>query len=221
MILRSSRWASPSVRCFRICSLTRPQANIAPIAQALSNRFAQDVASIATILDPENPPSAQDLVPTVADLKGSQTNSEVELSASRLRLATEAAAVHILNRQATQQSIAILEQSIHGSVARGSKAKAEYLAIVAEGMSKKLSLQQSQLHSQLYSPEVREALRTKAEQLEARSRAVRRNVREGEEKLEVYRRSRGMEGVAREYAEVLAGSERVRGAIGRLEAGGQ
>lgn len=176
--------------------------------------------SIATLLNPDDPPSSQDLVPTISELKDSRRDSEDRLATSSLRLATEAAAVHTLNRQAIQQSIAILEQTLHGSVAMGSKAKAEYLATVAEGMSKKTSLQQHQLNSQLYSPEMQEVLKAKAEELEGKSRAVKRKIREAEERLEGYRNAKGMEGLAREYADVVAESERIKGEIERLEGGG-
>lgn len=153
----------------------------------------------------------------VCNLKTSITASEAELHASRLRLANEAAKVHALNRQITQHSIATLEQTIHGSVARGSKAKAEYLAIVAQGMSKKLTLQQRQIDAELHAPEVQKVLSTKVEEIEAKSRACKRKVREAEDRLEGYRGVGGMEAVAREYAEVGMEMQRVRGEIERLK----
>lgn len=171
-------------------------------------------------MDPDNPPLLQDLRPNILKFKTGLTTAEAHINNSRLQLATEAAKVHDIHRAATKQSIAILEQTIHGSVARGSKAKAEYLATVAEGMSKKLSLQQHQLHSQLYSPEVQEVLKAKAQEIEETSKATRRKVREAEERLEGYRSVRGMDGVAVEYADVVAEAERVRGEIERLEGGG-
>lgn len=196
------------------------QANIAPIAAALSSRFQEDVASISTLLDPDDPPSEQGLAPTISDLKSSVSATEAQLNDSRLQLAAQAATVHSLNRQVIQHSISILEQTIHGTVARGSKTKAEYLATVAEGMSKKLSLQQKQMDSQLYSPEAREALKMKANELDGSLQATKRKIREAEEKLDGYRSVGGMEGVAREYAEVLAETERVRREIERLRDGG-
>lgn len=156
-------------------------------------------------------------MPTVCNVKASIAASETELHASRLRLASEAAKAHNLSRQITQHSIAILEQTIHGSVARGSKAKAEYLAIVAEGMSKKLTLQQRQLDAKLHAPEVKKMLDAKSEEIEAKSRACKRKVREAEERLEDYRGIGGMDAVAREYAEVALEMQRVRGEIGRLK----
>lgn len=178
------------------------------------------MAAIAKILDPDNPPKSQDLIPTILELKASLSTSESHLHNSRLQLATEATKAHALTRQAIQQSIAILEQTLHGSMARASKTKAEYLAVVAEGMSKKLALQSHQLNGQLYSAEVQAALKAKAEEVAAEARTVRRKVREAEERLEGYRAVGGIEGVAKEYAEVVAERERVQGEIERLEGGG-
>lgn len=85
-------------------------------------------------------------------------------------------------------------------------------------MSKKLGLQRAQLLSQVYSPEVQEYLKEWYEDVGREERAVRRKADEAEELLGKYRQGKGMEGVAREYAEILRESERVRGEIGRLEA---
>ena len=193
--------------------------NIKPIATALSKQFASDLQSLATLLDPDNPPSSQNLVPSVQELKAAIANTQTKENASRLLLAQESAKVHALNRQATECSIRLLEQTLHGVVARGSKAKADYLAVVAEGMGKKLSLQHGQLMAQVYSPEVQDVLSAKSDELEGRARKLKRDIREAEERLDGYSKIGGMEGVAREYAEVLAQTERVQAETARLEEG--
>lgn len=88
-------------------------------------------------------------------------------------------------------------------------------------MSKKLTLQQRALDSQLYSPEIQEALKAKAEELNGRAKSMRRKVREAEESLEGYRSVGGMQDVAREYAEVQGEIGRVQGEIERLRSGGE
>lgn len=120
-----------------------------------------------------------------------------------------------------ETAIRILEQTIHGKVARATKGKAEYLSTVAEGMSRKLQLQQNQLLSQTNSPEMEEALRIKAEDLEREAVALKRKVREKREVLEEYRAEGGggVESMAREYARILGEVERVRGDIEKLEGG--
>lgn len=195
------------------------QNNVGPIATALSNHLDYDIVSLATILNPDDPPPAQDLAPAISNLKTSISNSEEELNTSRLQLATRVTEVHILYRQALHQSISILEQTLHGSIARGNKAKAEYLTTVAEGMSKKLALQREQLDAQIYSTEVRDILKAKGKEIEAKAKAVRRKIREREESLEGYRGVGGLEAVAKEYGEVLAEQAKVRSEIERLKAG--
>lgn len=86
-------------------------------------------------------------------------------------------------------------------------------------MSKKLALQREQLDSKVYSAEVREILKAKGEEVEGKAKVVKRKIREREEALEGYRGVGGMEGVAREYGEVLTEQARVRGEIERLRAG--
>lgn len=195
------------------------QSNIGQIATALSHHLDRDANSLITIVNPDGPASKEDLVHTLSNLKTSISDSEESLYTSRLRLATRATDVHTLHRQALYQSISILEQTLHGSVARGTKAKAEYLATVAEGIYKKLALQREQLDAKIYSAEVREVLRAKGEEVERRARAVRIKIREREDALEEYRNVRGMQGVAGEFGEVLAEQARVRGEIERLKAG--
>ena len=71
-------------------------------------------------------------------------------------------------------------------------------AIIAAKDTKKLNVQHGQLVQQLYSPEMQGALEARAEALEEESRDLRRSVREAEERLEEYRRVRGIEGLVKE-----------------------
>lgn len=215
MISRSLRW---------IISLTERkhpakdgQGSIKPIATALSKSLDQDTKALSLILDPDDPPSTGDLATRVQDLNTSITTSRSQTSKSRQSLTQEATKLHATYRKLVSTSIRILEQTIHGSVARGTKAKADYLATVAEGMSKKLGVQHGQLMVQLYSPEVQDTLVAKRTELEGEIKGAKRRVREAEEKLEEYEATGGMEGLAREYAEVFGESERVKMEVGRLK----
>ncbi|KAK3696035.1 hypothetical protein LTR37_018177 [Vermiconidia calcicola] len=200
--------------------LVKFKQNIKPISIALSKLFQQDANSLAAIIDPDDPPPVDNLPSQIKDLRTSIATSKATASRSRLELAQEVSSLHSTYRQAIETSIRILEQTIHGSVARSTKAKADYLVLVAEGMSKKLSLQHGQLMSQLYSSEMQEVLRTKAEEIETRSRTTKRKVREAEEKLEEYRKAGGgLKGMAMEYAEILKESERVKAEVARLQDG--
>jgi hypothetical protein len=46
--------------------------------------------------------------------------------------------IHAVYRELFEVSVRIIEQTLHGSVARGGKARAEHLASVARGMELKL-----------------------------------------------------------------------------------
>lgn len=188
-----------------------------PIAAALSKHFNRDVTSLAALFDPDDPPPIRELVASINRLKSSIATSELKSAEIPSSLAQEAAKVHALNRQVIKTSIRILEQTIHGSVARGSKAKAEYLAAVAGGMNTKLSLQHGQLMAQVYSPEMQDALRAKTEEIDQRSRTAKRQIREAEERLDGYSKIGGMDAIAREYAEIMRERQSVEAEIERLE----
>ena len=179
----------------------------------------EDVDTIATTIDPDSLISAPVLPASANNLKESIATSRSNVAASRLSLAQEATTLHDLYRQAIHSSIRILEQTIHGSVARGTKAKADYLALVAEGMNKKLSVQHGQFMSQFYSSDVQKALHAKRDGLENESKVTKRRIREAGEKLAEYKKAGGMEKMAEDYAEILKESERVRAEIGRLQDG--
>jgi hypothetical protein len=195
------------------------QDNIKPIATALAQLLEQDMKTLSTVLDFETPPGPKDIASRMAELKASITNSRTKTADARLALTQEATKQHAVYRQIIQTSIRILEQTIHGSVARGTKAKADYLATVAEGMSKKLGVQHGQLMSQLYSPDIQVVLQSKRDELVAQNTATKRKVREAEQKLEEYRTSGGMEDLAKEYAEILKGRDKVKAEVGRLKGG--
>ena len=192
-----------------------------PIVGALSQLLEHDMKTLARILHSEIPSAPKHIGSGVEELKTSLASSRTKTAEARLALTQEATKLHAVYREIIQASIRILEQTIHGSVARGTKAKADYLATVAEGMSKKLGVQHGQLMSQLYSPDIQAVLQSKRDKLVAENAATKRKVREAEEKLEEYRTSGGMEDLAKEYAEVLRESNKVKAELDRLKDGGK
>ncbi|KAI7325205.1 hypothetical protein KC326_g826 [Hortaea werneckii] len=191
------------------------------IAEAISKNIQKDATALASLLSPENAPHVEDLADTIHKLQETLATSTLRLSELRISLAQEIPTLHELYREIIETSIRILEQTIHGSVARGTKAKADYLAVVAEGMSKKLALQHGQLIQQVYTPEIQAILRNKQDDLDAESLSLKRKVREMDEKLAEYRQERGMKQMVGEYAELLRETERVEREIDRLQTGGK
>lgn len=158
-----------------------------------------------------------DLTKSILLLKGFATTSRQSLSSGRFALAHDSVALHDLYRQVLEASIRILELTIHGSVSRASRAKADYLAVVAEGMSKKLAVQHGQLMSQVYSLDLQNLLKDKHAEMAKEVRALKRSAEEEVSRLEKYRSARGMEGLAREYADVLNETGKVKDEIDRLD----
>lgn len=167
-------------------------------------------------MSPNSPPSLDSLPKDISALQSSVRSIHKQVAHSRLALASSMASLHNLYRQVLEQCIRILEQTIHGAMARGTKAKAEYLATMAEGMSKKLALQHSQLLQQVYSPEMQAALKQRLEKVEGESRMLRQKVRQGEATLDAYGKEKAFTEMASEYAEVLKATETVREEIRRL-----
>ncbi|KAK3650994.1 hypothetical protein LTR56_006045 [Elasticomyces elasticus] len=187
------------------------------IAAAISKRLREDSNVLERLLaNGESIPQAN-IPANVQQLKNNAAMNRNQLAQSRLELVSDIQQLHNLYRQAMEASIRILEQTIHGSVARGTKAKADYLATVAEGMSKKLSVQHGQLLQQVYSSETQEVLKARASAMQDESVALRRKIRDAEEKLDQYRSAKGMQSMATEYAEIVKESEKVKDDISRLE----
>ncbi|KAF2478971.1 hypothetical protein BDY17DRAFT_313580 [Neohortaea acidophila] len=197
--------------------VTNFQDNLEQINTALTKQFRRDAQTLALILDEEEAPPVQHLPPAISNIKDTLSASESRLTESRIKLVEEAVQLHTVYRQISERSINVLEQVIHGAAARGARAKADYLALVAEGMDKKLRLQHAQLVSQLLSPEVLAALRQRGESMRVERRSVQRKTAEVEEKLEAYGKVAGMQGLAREYADILQETEKVEADIARLK----
>lgn len=196
--------------------------NIALIALVVSHAAAEDITALARLLSPSperesKPLDWRDLPSRIQTLQSQTAEAYATITSTRLALIHQTSTLHTLHRRAMELSIRILEQTIHGSVSRATKAKAEYLATVSRAMSTKVQTQVNSLMAQTQSEEVQGALREKVEALERESVGLRRKVREAEERLEEYGRERAVEGMAREYAEVLRETERVRGDVERLE----
>ncbi|KAK0257660.1 hypothetical protein LTR35_018217 [Friedmanniomyces endolithicus] len=139
--------------------LERFRESMPTVNVTVSRRLAQDLATLAHILGPGEPIPAADLPATIRQLQANMATSHAKLAQSRFALAREVQTLHDLYRQVTKASMRTLEQTIHGSVARGSKAQADYLATVAEGMNKKLGIQHAQLLQQVYTPEMQDLLK--------------------------------------------------------------
>lgn len=183
----------------------------------MSKRLQEDAEDLATVSNPDDPPPVESLSDTVRKLKNDIDEARSSVAVARLSLARETSKLQGLYRQIIEASVRVLEQTVHGSVARGTKAEIDYLALVAEGMSKKLSLQHGQLMSQLFSTDIHEVLRAKLDKVGVERANTQRKVREAEDKLERYQKAGGMVGIAQEYAQIMRETEKIQAEIARLE----
>jgi hypothetical protein len=204
--------SSPS-RLALICK----QDNPSRVAAAVEQNLNRNATALAHVISPKTKSEPVRTPDTLTDLSRSVATYKTDLAATRLDITHESGKVHELYRQVLASSIRLLEQEIHGSVSRASKAKADYLAIVAEGMAKKLGIQHQQLLSQVYSNDLQDVLQERSEELSREDRSIRRKLDLVQEKLQQYRAGRGLEGMANEYAEILSETARVREEIARLE----
>ncbi|KAI9665746.1 MAG: hypothetical protein M1821_003680 [Bathelium mastoideum] len=129
-------------------------------------------------------------------------------------------ACYILDAHITclDHGIRILEQTIHGSVARGTRAQAEYLSTVAEGIRGKSQIAAQQIQTNLYTPELRHALQNYASQLESNIARLKRRESAAEDELAAYEEAGdGMREIGRRFAEVKAEVEKVQAELRRLD----
>ncbi|PKY05878.1 hypothetical protein P168DRAFT_289286 [Aspergillus campestris IBT 28561] len=143
-----------------------------------------------------------------------------EIPASRARLATTAAEVLAAKAQVLERAVVLLERTKHGAVARATKAKAEHLAMVAEGVDGKLSVMQLETSAAINTPEIVTALGRYQEHLkETRERVERQKARLLEE-LDGYQTADTESGpikeIARRYGGLIKEMEGVRMEIERL-----
>lgn len=193
------------------------QDNPSRVAAAVEQSLNRNATALAHVISPNTKPDPTRTPAALAELSKSVAAYRADLSATRIDITHETGKVHELYRQVLANSIRLLEQEIHGSVSRASKAKADYLAVVAEGMAKKLGIQHQQLLSQVYSNDLQQVLQERSEELSREDRSTRWKLDQAQEKLQQYRAGRGMEGMADEYAEILSETARVREEITRLE----
>ncbi|KAJ5505959.1 hypothetical protein LT330_001423 [Penicillium expansum] len=81
-----------------------------------------------------------------------------ELRVARRKMAATAAEVVAVRARVLERTVVILERAKHGALARATKAKAEHLAVVAQGVEGKLEVTKLEIAATLYTPETLAAL---------------------------------------------------------------
>lgn len=93
------------------------------------------------------PPLASQLRERVRNLRRVQLS---ELPAARREMAATAAALLAVQTLVLERMVVILERAKHGALARATKAKAEHLATVSQGIEGKLEYVSPRLYSLIF-----------------------------------------------------------------------
>ncbi|KAI9768552.1 MAG: hypothetical protein M1840_004749 [Geoglossum simile] len=197
--------------------------HLRPIGNILSTRVLNSAIQLAKIVYPEesNPQTLRTLIPTlpahISTLRQTLLSQQDALCTNRLSLATTACTVLLTHRTLVETIIRILEQTKHGSVARGARAHAEYLSIVAESMDAKLQLLEHEALREIYTPEVQSALKNYEEHLQDTRRRLREKEGKAGEEVGRYEEKGGdMKVLVARYGGLLREMEATRGDIRRL-----
>lgn len=135
----------------------------------------------------------------------------------RSRVTDLADQVHATHREILEAAVRILEQTLHGSVARGVRAKAEHLAVVAKGLDLKIRILERS-DPLVSDRELREALEAYEERLQDLKRKQELRLQQLEEEIKAYESSgTGMIEIGSKYAELIAKCESVTEEIRKLE----
>ncbi|KAJ5101641.1 hypothetical protein NUU61_003863 [Penicillium alfredii] len=173
------------------------------------------------------PPLSSQLHNRITALRHTQLS---EMPAARRQMAATAAAVLAARTRVLERTVVILERAKHGALARATKAKAEHLATVAQGVEGKVEVTKLEITATLYTPETVAALNRYQQHLrETRTRLDERRAIAVEE-LKRYGDVEGSDGpateagadggtlaeIARRYGLLVSEVETVKMEIARL-----
>ncbi|KAF2263171.1 hypothetical protein CC78DRAFT_286780 [Lojkania enalia] len=193
--------------------------HISIISELISEQLATIASHLCRIVDPLNPPAISLLPTKVAEIQEKAlTELPAELATERVELANTAYTVLSMHRQMLESSIKILEQTMHGSLARATKAKAEHL----HARSTALGLQ-ARIHTLTHPPpnEFVNALGNYRASQGSTEVALKNRAALAKKALELYDRAgeRAMRDIAKRATYLKGEIERTRGEIGKLERG--
>ncbi|KAJ5809570.1 uncharacterized protein N7503_001788 [Penicillium pulvis] len=130
-----------------IPALSRSSSNHYSRARARDRRVRTSMAPV--------PPLSTVLRERVRALRSIQLS---DLPSARRQMAATAAEVLSVQAQVMERTVILLERVKHGALARATKARAEHLAVVAQGVEGKLEVTKLEIAATLYTPETSFAL---------------------------------------------------------------
>ncbi|KAF2100103.1 hypothetical protein NA57DRAFT_75605 [Rhizodiscina lignyota] len=203
--------------------------HIEQVSEALSTYLTQSAQGVAALIAATDNPSPQRqlaislLASKAVALRNTLTLQTSNIANKTIQIADLAASISLINRDILQVTVRILEQSMHGSVSRATRAKAEHLATVARGMELKLSIithaaGSADGASGGGSDGVGRALKAYGAHLRRLKDDLNAEERALETKLKDYENAGGgMKDIAKRYAELMTETAEVKEEIARLQ----
>jgi len=196
--------------------------NLNTIATAMSEQLRYTAMQLSRILAAEEQGevkinNASQLPAMASKLLATNAAHASKIWQLRSRVTDLADQVHATHREILEAAVRILEQTLHGSVARGVRAKAEHLAVVAKGLDLKIQILERS-DPLISDREVGEALEAYEERLQDLKRKQEVRLRQLEEEIKAYESSgTGMIEIGSKYADLIGKCESVREEIRKLE----
>ena len=186
---------------------------MAPVAHAVSSYISFSTRQLAAIAQT----TPAELPEVAASLRTEVTEQTHEVNILRSSVAALATQLQRLRLTLLETLVRSLEQVIHGSVARHSKARAEHLALVAEGLCSKTKLL-ALTQTATMDPALKEALEAYGSALGETHASLVAEEAKLTEKVRAYEKGgKGMRDLAKQFQVVLAEIQEVKEEIARLE----
>lgn len=198
------------------------KSNIQLVAAAISKQLERSAESMLQIAHADTVVThkqggVSQLPIQASALQESITNQTTSIALTRARVTELGDQIHAAYRDLFEISIRLIEQTLHGSIARGTRAKAEHLAVVAKGMEMKLQIL-AQTDSILTDPSLQSELNAYKSRLEAMDQELSGRSATAEKALVEYERAgKGMSEIAKRYAQMMKECDGVRDEIQKLE----
>ncbi|KAI5204301.1 hypothetical protein E4T38_04774 [Aureobasidium subglaciale] len=194
--------------------------NIDTIRAAVGSHMEQNMVLLCQILDPtQQQPDPATLPVHAQALQADVEEAKWQLGVKRIELASTLTQLLKTNAQLLQTCIRILEQVVHGSVGRHTRARAEHLATVAQGLEKRLLVARKTIAGQVYDGRAEEQLRSKKDELDSQGAGLRRRLRDREQWLERLEGVAGLREAVEEMERIKGEISRAKEEVGRLERG--
>ncbi|KAF1988998.1 hypothetical protein K402DRAFT_452276 [Aulographum hederae CBS 113979] len=202
--------------------------NAQPVNEAISTDLESTAIKLAAIVNAGSKPhSSESLSTTISTLQTLTTQTRNEISTTHTALTNLHTTISSTHALLLESLVRALEQTVHGVVARGTRARAEHLATVARGMELKVGILAASASSLSgkgnEDPKLQEAMGRYENHLRGEFSALRAREREGKARKREYEDvgDEYMRRILERYRGLCKEVEEVEGEIARVGGGGE